>query len=164
MNFIMSERYEHPLGSRYASKEMSNIWSNRYKITTWRRLWIALATAQLELGVPGIEHYQIEQMKENIDDIDFEYASEVEKQLRHDVMSHIHAFGKVCPDAKKIIHLGATSCFVTDNTELIQIKGSIEIIVKKLLRLMEVLAKFADQYKDLPTLGFTHYQPAQLTT
>eukprot|EP00466_Bigelowiella_natans_P003747 jgi/Bigna1/47417/estExt_Genewise1.C_140002 len=159
----MSDKYNHPLTTRYSSDEMSKIWSDITKFSTWRALWIALATAEKELGLP-IEQKQIDQMKAKQFDIDFEYAKEQEKKLRHDVMSHIHTFGKACPDAAPIIHLGATSCFITDNTELTQIKKSLLEVQKKLVRVIDVLKNMVLKYKDMPTLGFTHYQPAQLTT
>lgn len=158
------DRFEHPLGSRYGSKEMSYIWSPDFKFTTWRKLWVALAQAELELGVKGVEQEQVDQLRSNITNIDYEFAESKEKELRHDVMSHIHAFGKACPDSMKILHLGATSCFITDNTELIQIQNSLIMISQKLSVLLKHLAVFADKFKDMPTLGFTHYQPAQLTT
>jgi adenylosuccinate lyase len=142
---------------------MSFNWSPQKKHSTWRRLWLALAESEKELGL-NINDTQIEQMSAHLDDIDFAAVAEKEKQLRHDVMSHIHIFGEQCPDAMPIIHLGATSCFVTDNTELIQIRDGLKIIRQKLLLLMNALSKFCVEYKDMPALGFTHYQPAQLTT
>jgi adenylosuccinate lyase len=142
---------------------MSFNWSPQKKHSTWRRLWLALAESEKELGL-NINDTQIEQMSAHLDDIDFAAVAEKEKQLRHDVMSHIHIFGEQCPDAMPIIHLGATSCFVTDNTELIQIRDGLKIIRQKLLLLMKALSKFCVEYKDMPALGFTHYQPAQLTT
>eukprot|EP00455_Lapot_gusevi_P044520 TRINITY_DN556_c0_g1_i1.p1 TRINITY_DN556_c0_g1~~TRINITY_DN556_c0_g1_i1.p1 ORF type:complete len:487 (-),score=158.61 TRINITY_DN556_c0_g1_i1:216-1676(-) len=158
------EAYEHPLVSRYSDRALSAIWSAQKKFSTWRRLWIALARAEMELGLPDITPEMIEEMEANVNDIDFAYAEQKEKELRHDVMSHVHTFGLKCPKAMKIIHLGATSCYVTDNTELIQIKESLEFVQKKLLKVVSLLHQFAVQYKDLPTLGFTHFQPAQLTT
>ncbi len=155
--------YENPLTGRYASKEMSYNWSPQKKHSTWRKLWIALAESEQELGL-AITDEQINEMKAHIDDIDFEAAKAEEAKLRHDVMSHIHVFGAQCPKAKPIIHLGATSCFVTDNSELIQMRDGLMIIQSKLLKVISILADFCDKYKDLPTLGFTHYQPAQLTT
>ena len=152
-----------PLTDRYSSKEMSFNWSPQRKHSTWRRLWIALAESEKELGL-NITQKQIDQMKQHINDIDFEAVAKKEAQLRHDVMSHIHVFGAQCPDAMPIIHLGATSCFVTDNTELIQMRDGLKIILGKLLKVAEILAENAEKYKNLPTLGFTHYQPAQLTT
>ncbi len=155
--------YQNPLTGRYASKEMSYNWSPQKKHSTWRRLWVALATAEQELGLE-ITDTQINQMKSHLDDIDFDVAAKYEKELRHDVMSHIHAFGDQCPDAMAIIHLGATSCFVTDNTELIQIRDGMRIIRNKLAAFIKLMAGVVEKYKDIPTLGFTHYQPAQLTT
>ena len=155
--------YQNPLTGRYASEEMSYNWSPQRKHSTWRRLWVALATAEQELGL-DITDAQIAEMKAHLDDIDFEAAAAKEKELRHDVMSHIHIFGELCPNAMPIIHLGATSCFVTDNTELIQIREGLKIVRGKLLALMRIMSGVIEKYKDLPTLGFTHYQPAQLTT
>ncbi|GAB5368864.1 hypothetical protein AAMO2058_001356400 [Amorphochlora amoebiformis] len=156
-------KYTHPLTSRYASDEMSLIWSDMTKFSTWRRLWIALATAQKEMGLK-ITDKQIHQMKAKVNDIDFEYAKAQERKLRHDVMSHIHTFAKACPEAGPIIHLGATSCFITDNTELIQMKKALKEVQKKLIFVIAALKDMVTKYKDMPTLGFTHYQPAQLTT
>lgn len=155
--------YQNPLTGRYASREMNFNWSPQKKHSTWRRLWLALAEEEQSLGL-DITNEQIEEMKNHLDDIDFELATQKEKELRHDVMSHIHTFGTVCPKAMPIIHLGATSCYVTDNTELIQMRDGLHIIKGKLLKLMKQLATFCDSYKNMPTLGFTHYQPAQLTT
>lgn len=155
--------YENPLTGRYASREMSYNWSPQKKHSTWRKLWIALAESEKELGL-GITDEQIAEMRTHIEDIDFDAAKEEEAKLRHDVMSHIHVFGAQCPKAKPIIHLGATSCFVTDNTELIQMRDGLKIILAKLLKVISILADFCERYKDMPTLGFTHYQPAQLTT
>ena len=157
------DTYENPLVTRYASKELTWIWSQRYKFTTWRKLWLALARAEKELGLP-ITDEQIEEMEANLHAIDFKLAEEKEREFRHDVMGHIYAYGAVCPQAKPILHLGATSCYVTDNSELILIKESMEIIRRRMIRLLSVLRDTALQYKSLPTLGFTHYQPAQLTT
>jgi len=159
----MKTKYENPLVDRYASKEMNENWSPQKKFSTWRRLWLALATAEKELGLP-VSQEQLDEMAEHLDDIDFELAAKKEKEFRHDVMSHVHAFGTVCPKAMPIIHLGATSCYVGDNTDLIQLRDGLAIIRKKMLKVIELMSKVADQYKDLPTLGFTHYQPAQLTT
>lgn len=155
--------YQNPLTGRYASREMSYNWSPQRKHSTWRRLWLALAESEKELGLP-ITDQQLEQMRAHLDDIDFEAAAKKEAELRHDVMSHIHVFGALCPDARPILHLGATSCFVTDNTELIQMRDGLKIILGKLLKVIAILADVAEKYKDMPTLGFTHYQPAQLTT
>lgn len=155
--------YESPLSSRYASDEMLYLFSADKKFTTWRRLWIALARAEKELGL-NITDEQIAEMEAHIDDIDYDYASLMEKELRHDVMAHVHAYGKACPDAFPIIHLGATSCYVGDNTDIILMREGLELIRGKLTSVIGRLAAFAEKYKALPTLGFTHFQPAQLTT
>ena len=155
--------YENPLVKRYASKEMSSNWSPQKKFSTWRRLWLALAQAQQELGL-NISDEQINEMREHLDDINFDVAEAKEKELRHDVMSHVHAFGEQCPTAAPIIHLGATSCFVTDNSELIQLREALHIIRSRLVELAASLRDFCLQQKDQATLGFTHFQPAQLTT
>lgn len=157
------DSYESPLNSRYASKEMQYIFSPDKKFTTWRKLWIALAESEKELGL-DITDGQIAQMKEHIYDINYDVAREREKKVRHDVMSHVYAYGVQCPDAKPIIHLGATSCYVGDNTDIIIMTEAMRLIKKKLVCLINELAKFAKQYKDLPTLAFTHFQPAQPTT
>ena len=159
----MKNTYESPLASRYASREMLYTFSPDKKFTTWRRLWIALARAEKELGL-DITDEQIAEMEAHIDDIDYEYAAEMEKKLRHDVMAHVHTFGKACPKAMPIIHLGATSCYVGDNTDVIIMRDAMLIIRKGLVNLISRLSAFADKYKSLPTLGFTHFQPAQLTT
>ena len=155
--------YESPLSSRYASDEMQYIFSPDKKFSTWRRLWIALARAEMELGLP-VTQEQIDEMEAHIDDIDYELAAEKERQLRHDVMAHIHTFGTVCPKAMPIIHLGATSCYVGDNTDIILMREGLELVRNKLVQVLGHLARFADTYKALPTLGFTHFQPAQLVT
>ena len=155
--------YKSPLTDRYASAEMSYNWSPQRKHSTWRRLWLALAESEKQLGL-NISQEQIDQMKAHLDDIDFEAVAKKEAELRHDVMSHIHVFGAQCPAAMPIIHLGATSCFVTDNTEIIQMRDGLKLILGKLLKVAEILAANAEKYKSMPTLGFTHYQPAQLTT
>jgi len=155
--------YSNPLTGRYAGKEMSWIWSPQYKHSTWRRLWLALAENEQALGLP-ITDAQIAGLRAHQEDIDFDRVASIEKELRHDVMSHIRALGELCPESAPIIHLGATSCFVTDNTELIQQRESLKIIKVKLLKLMSQLADFCEAKKALPTLGFTHFQPAQLTT
>ncbi len=159
----MDETYEHPLSKRYASKEMSKIWSANKKFTTWRKLWLTLAEVQRELGLE-ISQEQIKEMSDNIDNIDYKLTEDYEKKFRHDVMAHIHAFGAVCPLARPIIHFGATSCFVVDNTEAIQMQESMSLVKTNLLVLMDKLKQFCTKYQDLPTLGFTHYQPAQLVT
>ena len=155
--------YQNPLTGRYASKEMSYNFSPQRKHSTWRRLWLALAESEKALGL-AITDEQLDEMRAHLDDIDFEEAERIEAEVRHDVMSHIRTFGEVCPKAKGIIHLGATSCFVTDNTELIQMRDGMKILRGKLLDLIDNLAKFAAEYKSMPMLGFTHFQPAQLTT
>ncbi|HHV73664.1 adenylosuccinate lyase [Thermoanaerobacterium sp. R66] len=159
----MSNLYENPLITRYASKEMSQIFSDDEKFKTWRKLWIALAKSEKELGL-NITDEQIEEMEKHVEDINYEDAKRLEKELRHDVMAHIRAYGLQCPKAKPIIHLGATSAFVDDNTDIILMYKGFQIIRKKLLKLIEILSDFALKYKDVPTLGFTHFQPAQLTT
>ena len=155
--------YQNPLSARYASREMNANWSDAKKFTTWRRLWVALARAERELGL-DVSEEQIAELESYVDDVNYEVAREKEKQLRHDVMSHVHAYGEQCPKARPIIHLGATSCFVADNTELIQLRDGMAILRGKLVALIGRLRDFADARKDLPTLGFTHFQPAQLTT
>ena len=156
-------KYESPLSSRYASDKMQHIFSPEKKFSTWRRLWIALAREEMELGLP-VTQEQIDQMEAHITDIDYELASQKEKELRHDVMAHIHAYGTQCPKAMPIIHLGATSCYVGDNTDIIIMRDGLELIRDKLVRVLNALAQFADKYKSLPTLGFTHFQAAQLVT
>ena len=155
--------YETPLGSRYASKEMLYLFSPDHKFTTWRRLWIALAETEMELGL-NITQAQIDQMKAHVDDIDYENARRHEERVRHDVMAHVHAYGDVCPDARGIIHLGATSCYVTDNTDILILRDGLNIIRGKIIETLRRLRAFALEYKDMPTLGFTHLQPAQLVT
>jgi adenylosuccinate lyase len=157
------ERYENPLISRYASEEMSRLWSEQRKFSTWRRLWIALAEAQQELGLP-ITAEQIAEMRAHVDAIDFDAAAAYERRLRHDVMAHVHAFGDVCPVARPIIHWGATSCCVTDNTDLILFREAMEMVRARLVSVIDSLAKFARQYRDVACLGLTHLQPAQPTT
>ena len=159
----MYDRYQSPLSERYASKEMQYIFSPEKKFKTWRKLWIALAETEKELGLP-ITDEQIEELKAHQDDINFEAAKEREKLVRHDVMSHVYAYGLQCPKAKGIIHLGATSCYVGDNTDLILMTEALQLVRKKLLNVMSELASFADKYKNQPTLAFTHFQPAQPTT
>ena len=159
----MSDKYVSPLSERYASKEMQYIFSPDMKFRTWRRLWIALAETEKELGL-DITQEQIDEMKAHVDDINYEVAKEREKVVRHDVMSHVYAFGVQCPKAKPIIHLGATSCYVGDNTDIIIMTEALKFVKKKLVNVIAELAKFADEYKALPTLAFTHFQPAQPTT
>ena len=155
--------YDNPLISRYASPAMKYLFSDHKKFTTWRRLWCELARAEQALGLP-ISDEQVAEMEAHIDDIDIDAADDYEKRLRHDVMAHIHAYGDQCPSAKPIIHLGATSAFVGDNTDLIQMRDALDVIRAELVNLIRNLRDFAVQYRDLPTLGFTHFQPAQLTT
>ncbi|OPJ57159.1 adenylosuccinate lyase [Alkalithermobacter paradoxus] len=160
---MSTSSYQNPLIERYSSKEMSSLFSDETKFRTWRKLWVALAEAQMELGL-NITQDQINEMKHNIDFINFEDAKRFEKETRHDVMSHVKAYGVLCPKAKGIIHLGATSAFVGDNTDIILMKKGMDIIIKKLVNLINNLKEFAIKYKDTPTLGFTHFQAAQLTT
>lgn len=162
-NASVFKGYRSPLTSRYASTEMSYNFSDEKKFTTWRRLWLFLAKAEKELGLE-ISDEQISEMEINLSKIDYNLAAEEEKKRRHDVMAHVHTFGACCPKAAPIIHLGATSCYVGDNTDLIVVRDGLNILLPKLARCIERLSKFAEQYKSLPTLGFTHYQPAQLTT
>lgn len=159
----MRNSYESPLTSRYASKEMQAIFSPDKKFKTWRKLWIALAESERELGL-DITEEQIEELKAYAEDINYDVAKAREKEVRHDVMSHVYAYGVQCPKAAGIIHLGATSCFVGDNTDLIVTYEALELVRKRLVNVISVLSKFADEYKDLPTLGFTHFQAAQPTT
>lgn len=155
--------YESPLSARYASKEMKYIFSPDKKFRTWRKLWIALAESEMELGLP-VTQEQIDELKAHADDINYEVAQEREKLVRHDVMSHVYAYGVQCPNAKGIIHLGATSCYVGDNTDIIIMTEGLQLIRNKLITVIRNLSKFADEYKALPTLAFTHFQPAQPTT
>ena len=159
----MNDRYVSPLSERYASREMQYIFSPDMKFKTWRKLWIALAETERELGLPITEE-QIEELKAHADDINYEVAKERERIVRHDVMSHVYAYGQQCPKAKGIIHLGATSCYVGDNTDIIIMREALRLVRKKLINVMAELAKFADSYKNQPTLAFTHFQPAQPTT
>ena len=159
----MYDRYVSPLSERYASREMQYIFSPEKKFCTWRRLWVALAEAEHELGLPVTEE-QIGELREHMEDINFEVAKEREKAVRHDVMSHVYAYGVQCPKAKGIIHLGATSCYVGDNTDIIIMTEALKLVRKKLINVMDELAKFADRYKAQPTLAFTHFPPAQPTT
>ncbi len=160
---MSNDKYISPLSERYASREMQYIFSPEMKFKTWRRLWIALAEAEKELGL-NISDEQISELKEHRDDINYEVAKEREALVRHDVMSHVYAYGVQCPKAKGIIHLGATSCYVGDNTDIIVMSEALKLVKKKLLNVMNELAKFAMEYRDLPTLAFTHFQPAQPTT
>jgi adenylosuccinate lyase len=155
--------YQNPLIERYASDEMSRIFSAATKFSTWRRLWLALAEAEHELGLPVSEE-ALQQMRAHLDDIDVKRAAELENRFRHDVMAHVHLFGEVAPAAKGVIHLGATSAFVTDNSELIQHEQALKLVLKRLVSTITALAGFAAKHRDLPTLGYTHFQPAQPTT
>ncbi|MBQ2533358.1 MAG: adenylosuccinate lyase, partial [Lachnospiraceae bacterium] len=164
-----TNRYISPLSERYASKEMQYIFSQDMKFTTWRKLWIALAETEMELGLnkdgkPVITQEMIDELKAHVEDINYDVAREREKQVRHDVMSHVYAYGQQCPKAAGIIHLGATSCYVGDNTDVIIMREGLRLVRKKLINVIAELAKFADAYKDMPTLAFTHFQPAQPTT
>ena len=165
-----TDRYQSPLSERYASKEMQFIFSPDMKFRTWRKLWIALAETEMELGLksedgsPRITQEQIDELKSHADDINYEVAKEREKIVRHDVMSHVYAYGQQCPKAAGIIHLGATSCYVGDNTDIIVMTEALKLVRKKLINVLDELSKFADKYKALPTLAFTHFQPAQPTT
>ena len=158
-----TDRYTSPLSQRYASREMQYIFSQDMKFTTWRKLWIALAETEMELGLP-ITQEQIDEMKNHVSDINYDVAQAREKEVRHDVMSHVYAYGVQCPKAKGIIHLGATSCYVGDNTDIIIMNEALKLVKKKLVNVIAELAKFAKENKALPTLAFTHFQPAQPTT
>ena len=155
--------YESPLSSRYASDEMLYLFSADKKFSTWRRLWVALARAEMELGLP-VTQEQVDELESHITDIDYEKAAQWERKLRHDVMAHVHTYGELCPKAMPIIHLGATSCYVGDNTDVILMREGLELVRAKLVKVIARLAKFAEEYKALPTLGFTHFQAAQLVT
>ena len=162
---------DNPLVSRYASREMTQLWSPQRKFSTWRRLWLALAEAQHELGMPAddgvtprIRPEQLQELRAHLDDIDFDRADELEHRLRHDVMAHIHTYAEACPNSRDIIHLGATSCYVTDNTDLLLMRDGLHLLRDRLVGVIDSLARFAERYRSLPTLGFTHFQPAQLTT
>lgn len=159
----MTTEYASPLVERFATKEMAQLWSAQRKFSTWRRCWLALAEAEKELGLP-ISDEQLGEMRAHLDDIDFEAAARFERETRHDVMAHIHAFGLVAPKANPIIHLGATSCYVTDNTDLILMREGLDILLTKAINTLAKLADFALKWKDLPTLGYTHFQPAQVVT
>jgi adenylosuccinate lyase len=163
--------YDNPLVTRYASREMAELWGPQRKHSTWRRLWLALAEAEAELGLtaddgvtPRIRSEQLDEMRAHLDDIDFARAQLHERRLRHDVMAHIHTFGEAAPGARDIIHLGATSCFVTDNTDLILMREGLQLLAERLVNVIDALGQFARTWKSEPTLGFTHFQPAQLTT
>ena len=166
---MSTDRYTSPLSERYASKEMQYIFSQDMKFSTWRELWIALAETEMELGLsengkPVITQEQIDEMKAHVNDINYDVAKEREKLVRHDVMSHVYAYGQQCPKAAGIIHLGATSCYVGDNTDIIVMNEALKLVHKKLVSVIAELANFAEKYKDQPTLAFTHFQPAQPTT
>ena len=158
-----TDRYISPLSERYASKEMQYIFSRDMKFSTWRKLWIALAETEKELGL-NITQEQIDELKAFAEDINYDVAIEREKLVRHDVMSHVYAYGEQCPKAKGIIHLGATSCYVGDNTDIIVMKEALLLVRRKLINVIAELFEFAEKYKSLPTLAFTHFQPAQPTT
>ena len=159
------DKYVSPLSERYASKEMQYIFSPDMKFKTWRKLWIALAETEKELGGCNVSQMsRSHELKAHAEDINYDVAKEREKVVRHDVMSHVYAYGQQCPKAKGIIHLGATSCYVGDNTDIIIMTEALKLVTKKLVNVLDELAKFADKYKDLPTLAFTHFQPAQPTT
>ena len=155
--------YVSPLSTRYASREMQYLFSEEHKFRTWRKLWIALAKAERQLGL-NITEEQIAELESHADDVNFEVAQEREKQVRHDVMSHVYAYGQQCPNAAGIIHLGATSCYVGDNTDVLILRDASKLVLKKAAQVLRNLAAFARQYKALPCLGYTHLQPAQLTT
>ena len=155
--------YVTPLSGRYASEEMNHLWSNNSKYAMWRKLWVALAETEKELGI-DITEEQIKEMKENINNIDYDIVSKREKECRHDVMAHVYEFGLKCPNAKPIIHLGATSCYVTDNTDIILMSQALQLIKQKLILVISNLKKFAMDNKEITCLGYTHFQPAQLTT
>jgi adenylosuccinate lyase len=157
------EVYDNPLIARYASPAMSRLFSPQHKHSTWRRLWVMLAEAEAELGLP-ISPAQIAELREHVDTIDFDAAAKYERQLRHDVMAHVHAYGDQCPTARGIIHWGATSCYVTDNADLMIFREAMNMVAARLAAVIDALATFAAEYRDLPTLGFTHLQPAQPTT
>ena len=165
------DAYDNPLATRYASREMAELWGRQRKFSTWRRLWVALAEAEHELGLaaddgetPRITHEQLQELRAHVDDIDFAHAEAHERRLRHDVMAHIHTYAEAAPGARDIIHLGATSCYVTDNTDLILMRAGLQLLRDRLVGVIDALARFAERWRDLPTLGFTHFQPAQLTT
>ena len=159
----MSKQYESPFSSRYTSAEMQEIFSSDRKFKTWRRLWIALARAEHELGLP-VTAEQVAELEAHRDDLNLEVAEARERECRHDVMSHVYAYGVQCPKAKAIIHLGATSCYVGDNTDIILMRDALKLVRRKVLCVIESLSRFAAEYKDMPALAYTHLQPAQLTT
>ena len=155
--------YESPFCTRYASKEMQYIFSADKKFSTWRRLWVALARAEMNLGIDKITQEMVDELESHITDINYEVAEEREKLVRHDVMSHVYAYGKQCPKAAGIIHLGATSCYVGDNTDVIIMRDALQLVKKKLVNVINNLAKFADEHKSQPCLAYTHLQPAPVS-
>ena len=157
------DQYQNPLVNRYASKAMNRVFSDRFRFTTWRRLWLALAEAEQELGLP-ITDRQLEQIRSNLESIDFEKARQYERELRHDVMAHVHAFRDQCPEAGRILHLGATSCFVTDNSEVVQVREGLQLLLSKLRQVLRQLREFCWEHRERPTVGYTHFQVAQFTT
>ena len=159
----MHDTYETPLNSRYASREMQQIFSPDRKFATWRKLWVALAESEMEMGLP-VTQAQVDELKAHVEDIDYEAARRHEERTRHDVMAHVLAYGDVCPNARGVIHLGATSCYVTDNADILMLRDALTLVREKVLEVIRRLRAFALEYKDLPTLGYTHLQPAQLTT
>src|SRR5262249_45154176 len=158
--FMSHEFYENPLIRRYASPDMSRLWGDQKKFRTWRQLWVWLAEAEAELGL-SVSPAQIDELRNNVDNIDFAAAEKHERRLRHDVMAHVHTYGDQCPQARGIIHLGATSCYVTDNADLMLMRDGLKMLAGRLATVIDRLGKFAYQYRDLPCLGFTHLQPAQ---
>src|SRR5947199_8002507 len=154
------EIYENPLISRYASREMATLWGDQRKFSMWRQLWVALAEAEAELGL-AITKEQIAELRAHTDDIDFDAAQQYERKLRHDVMAHVHAYGDVCPVARPIIHLGATSCYITDNADLILMREGLQLLARRLAAVIDQLGRFAKEHRDLACLGYTHLQPAQ---
>src|SRR3954469_11198894 len=157
------ERYENPLITRYASREMAELFGDQRRFGLWRRLWVVLAEAERDLGLP-ISQEQIDELKAHVDDIDFDAAAKYERKLRHDVMAHVHAYGDVCPKARAIIHLGATSCYITDNADLILMREALELLARPLAAVIDQLGRFAHEHRALACLGYTHLQPAQPTT
>ena len=160
---MSNQSYESPFCTRYASKEMQYLFSADKKFTTWRKLWVALARAEMKLGL-NVTQEQVDELEANINNIDYAMAAKEEKEVRHDVMAHVHTYGKACPKAEKIIHLGATSCYVGDNTDIIIMRDALQVVKRKIIKVISQLAIFADKYKALPCLAYTHLQPAQLTT
>src|SRR3954451_18089996 len=158
-----SEVYDNPLVTRYASREMSTLWGPQRKFSTWRRLWVALAEAEAQLGLP-ITKKQVDELRQHVDDVDFSKAADYERKLRHDVMAHVHAYGDVCPTARPIIHLGATSCYVTDNADLILMREGLRLLARRLAAVIDQLGRFAAEHREQACLAYTHLQPAQPTT